>query len=212
MREIVKKNQIVLFTIALMLIVAGYMHYTVNTDNILKTAAITDTEQYAEIGDARLVSSDAVISGNIEDIANTVDITERTEETAAKVEDNSESGNENSAEKAYFVQSRIDRDTMYSQMIESYEKILSNEIISETQRDIAENEIININNRKNSIMIAENLIKNKGIDDVIIFVNDKSINVIVRADELLQEQVAQIQNIIQREMNAETENIHISNK
>ena len=44
------------------------------------------------------------------------------------------------------------------------------------------------------------------------FVNDKSINVIVKADTLEQDTIAQIQNIIAREMNAEIENIHISNK
>ena len=73
-------------------------------------------------------------------------------------------------------------------------------------------EITEINNTQNSIMICENLIKTKGISDVVIFVNDKSINVIVKADTLEQETIAQIQNIIAREMNAEIENIHISNK
>lgn len=61
-------------------------------------------------------------------------------------------------------------------------------------------------------MICDNLIKTKGISDVVIFVNDKSINVIVKADTLEQDTIAQIQNIIAREMNAEIENIHISNK
>lgn len=204
MKEIIKKNQIVLFTIALMLIVAGYMNYTVNTENVLKTAAIADSEEYAELGDARLVNSNAIVNEELEEIIETSN--ERNEDKDVEVSNN------NTAITEYFTQSRIDRDNMYSQMIESYEKILSNESISETQRNIAENEIININNRKNAVMISENLIKNKGFEDVIIFVNDKSINVIIRAENLEQEQVAQIQNIIQREMNAEIENIHISNK
>ena len=38
----------------------------------------------------------------------------------------------------------------------------------------------NINKTKNALMISENLIKTKGFKDVIIFVNDKSINVIVK--------------------------------
>ena len=52
-KNILKRNQIVLFTVALMLIVAGYMNYTVNTDNMLKTGSMTDSEKYAELGDAR---------------------------------------------------------------------------------------------------------------------------------------------------------------
>ena len=61
-------------------------------------------------------------------------------------------------------------------------------------------------------MICENLIKTKGINDSVIFINGDSISVVVRAEKLEQEQIAQIQNIIAREMQAEIGNIHISNK
>ena len=61
-------------------------------------------------------------------------------------------------------------------------------------------------------MICENLIKTKDIEDLVIFVNDKSISVVVKANKLEQEQIAQIQNIISREMQTEITNIHISNK
>jgi len=111
----------------------------------------------------------------------------------------------------YFTESRIERDKMYSQMLESYQKILESNNMAETQKQIASQEINNINNKKNAIMICENLIKNKGIKDVVIFINDKSINIIVKESSLTEEKIAQIQNIIQRELNAETDNIHISN-
>ena len=103
-------------------------------------------------------------------------------------------------------------DKMYSQMLESYQKILSNSQISETQKEISENEIKKINDTRNAIMIAENLIKNKGFQDLIIFINGDSISIIVKAKELKEEQIAQIQNIISRELKGEIENIHISNK
>lgn len=101
---------------------------------------------------------------------------------------------------------------MYSQMLESYQKILESSNVNDTQKQIASQEINNINNRKNAIMISENLIKNKGIEDVIIFVNDKSISVIIKGTTLSEEQIAQVQNIIARELNAQIDNIHISTK
>lgn len=61
-------------------------------------------------------------------------------------------------------------------------------------------------------MIAENLIKNKGFKDVVIFVNNDSISVVVKAEKLQESDIAQIQSIVQRELNAKVENIHISNK
>ena len=64
----------------------------------------------------------------------------------------------------------------------------------------------------NGIINAENLIKNKGFKDVVIFVNNDSISVVVKAEKLQESDIAQIQSIVQRELNAKVENIHISNK
>ncbi len=222
MKKIIKNNQIVIFTIALMLIVAGYINYTSSTQNLVDASATSDSDKYAEIGDAMLVSgnvSDSEINEENNIIANDEsenNIYKNSDEDVAISNSNAtyvgNDNNRNEDIKQYFTQSRIDRDNMFSQIIESYQKIINSDKISDEQRSIAEEEIKNINNRKNAIMISENLIKNKGFDDVIIFVNDKNINVVVKSDDLKQEQVAQIQNIIQREMNADTENIHISNK
>ena len=61
-------------------------------------------------------------------------------------------------------------------------------------------------------MITENLLKTKGIEDLIIFVNGDSINVIVKENDIKKEEIAQIQNIITRELNADIGNIHITTK
>ena len=101
---------------------------------------------------------------------------------------------------------------MYSQQIENYQDILSNTNVSEAQKKIAQEEITRINKEQNAIMIAENLIKTKGIEDLVIFVNEESINVIVKGDELEKEEIAQIQNIVTRELEADIGNVHIMNK
>ena len=101
---------------------------------------------------------------------------------------------------------------MYSQMLESYQTILNNTNSSETQKSTATKEIENINQTKNSIMICENLIETKGFKNSVIFVNGESISVIVEAEELTQDKIAQIQNIISRELNADISNVHITNK
>lgn len=115
-------------------------------------------------------------------------------------------------ESNYFINSKIDRDKMYSQMLESYQKILDNSSVSSEQKAIATQEISKINNQKNAIMIAENLIKNKGFEEVVIFINLDSISVVVKAQELSKEKIAQIQNIVTRELNVEIPNVNISTK
>lgn len=201
MKKVLKRNQIVISVIAVMLIAAGYMNYTTNIKQTLDTAALTDSEKYAGLGDATLVSSSNVDEENkIEENK----IEENQVQTSVKADEDQEL--------QYFAESRLEREKMYSQMIESYQKILQNTAISEAQREIAQNEIKKINDIKNSIMIAENLIKNKGIKDVIIFINGESVNIIVKANDLSQEQIAQVQNIVTRELKVEIENIHISKK
>ena len=210
--KLLKRNQIIILVIALMLVSAGYLNYTsLQSNNTIETTAYTNEIDYAGIGDAKLVSSDNVVE-NTNEVAivpnNTI------EENIIENENTKETSSSNSNEDTnqYFITSRLNRETMYSQMIETYEKILENEAISEAQKTIAQTEIKNINDTKNRIMICENLIKTKDIEDVVIFVNDQSISVIVRIDTLEQEQIAQIQNIIAREMQTEITNIHISNK
>ena len=61
-------------------------------------------------------------------------------------------------------------------------------------------------------MISENLIKNKGFENVIILVNNGKVSVVIKSSKLTQEQISQIQNIVQRELNIEVSNISISNK
>ena len=214
--KVLKRNQIIVLVIALMLVSAGYLNYTANTQTNTTTPTSTEEIEYAGIGDAKLVSSNGVIETNTQESIvpnNTIEqnvtteksgLVENTETTNAKVSNNEKD--------EYFSTSRLNRETMYSQMIETYQNVLENEAISEEQKSIAQTEIKNINDAKNKIMICENLIKTKGIEDVVIFVNDKSISVVVRADKLEQEQIAQVQNIIAREMQTEITNIHISNK
>ena len=188
----IKSNQIILFVVALMLVSAGYLSYSMKGTPV--SSNIVSENEVSSIGDAQLVSSNNIIDSN-----SLNEVSVETSSSSSKTDD-------------YFASSRLGRDTMYSQMIESYQNLLDNQNVSEEQKAVATQEITEINNTQNSIMICENLIKTKGIDDVVIFVNDKSINVIVKAENLEQDTIAQIQNIIAREMNAEIENIHISNK
>lgn len=215
-----KRNQVIIFVIALMLVSAGYLSYTANNDaNTIQTSSeLNATLEYAGIGDAKLVNSNGVVDTNTiseDTMTNEQLSSENLEneniETTDKNENNVVETNTKEIDE-YFSSSKLTRDTMYSQMIETYEKILENQNIASDQKTIAQTEIKNINDCKNRIMICENLIKTKGISDSVIFINGESISVVVRAEKLEQDQIAQIQNIIAREMQVEISNIHISNK
>ncbi len=210
MKMILKKNQVIISVIAIMLIAAGYMNYTANSKQTLQTAALKDSEKYGDLGDATLVSANA-IAENVEETGALVENTPENTEIPTENIVNETSAPATSNDQ-YFTESRLEREKMYSQMLESYQKILNNSQISDTQKEISQSEIKKINDTKNAIMISENLLKNKGFEDLLIFVNGDSISVVIKAKELSQEQIAQVQNIIVRELKADIENVHISNK
>lgn len=221
MKKLLKKNQVIIYVIAIMLMTAGYLNYTTNQDGSLETSMQMEAKDdiaLADIGDATLVSSNDIIGGDTTE-TNTTNTTENElSNNTTSIDSESTNTNETaqtsttSSKDDYFTKSKLERDTMYSQMIETYEKVLNSSNSLETQKQAATQEITKINETKNSIMICENLIKTKGFENCIVFVNGQSVSVIVGVSEIKQEEVAQIQNIVSRELSATIENIHISTK
>ena len=225
--RIFKKNQIIISVVALMLIAAGYLNYSSQISEEVANRKTEEGSDYAGIGDAKLVDSELVVgeenniketmANNSSEDTNNVNtkeenITNENENIANNTSENNTVETNANGEEDYFTSSKLQRENMYSQMLETYQKILENTAIPETQKSISSQEIANINNKKNAIMIAENLIKTKGFEDAVIFVNDDSVSVVVKAEKLEQNQIAQIQNIISRELTTEISNIHISTK
>ena len=264
LKKVFRKNEIVIYTIALMLVTAGYFNYTANIDNnsietysesIQNVAKGDDTrkeinenksnniinmkeatkeenefenkneihkvaEAKKEVGEKNQENTAEVKNisetkyDNKEKEQNT--IIAKTENT--EVEDEEDIGdaklvNSNSVVSDYFVESKLKRDTNYADMISTYTKIIEDSSVSETQKAIAMNEITKITNLKNAIAVCENILLTKGFENYVVFVNNESVNVVVQVKEKLgREKVAQIQNIVSRELNSKIENIHITEK
>lgn len=213
--KILKRNQIVVAVIALMLVTAGYLNFANQNkeSNLIPTSSAADSELMAGIGDAQLVSANEATENNQtqnETIKNTENVA--TTSNTQKNTDRNTTKNTSAQEDSYFAQSRLDRDKMYSQMLDNYQKILETNNLSSEEKKTAQEEIKRINNEKNAIMIAENLIKTKGFQDIVIFVNNGNVTGVVQKDKLDEKDIAQIQNIITRELNVKTNKINISGK
>lgn len=186
---VIKKNQILAVTIMMMLVTAGYLNYKYDPTKPFDVEITGKMED--SLGDAVFVNSDNIIQNVEEIVSNEV-------ETITK------------SRKDYFIETRIDRTNNYAEQIETYENILLSSTASEVQKENAQNEIKRINDIRNSILIAENLIKQKGFEDIVILVNSSSINAVVLADDLSGSEIVQIQNIIMREFEVEGSSIHIT--
>lgn len=202
--KIIRKNELTILIIALMLVTAGYLDYIGKnkTKDVSAEIASEDIavnpetgepeDEIAKLGDAKLVSD------NQEEAKEVFSEEDKKEETINNDE--------------YFVSAKLDRANMYSQTIANYQAIIENPNVTADQKAVATQEISKISQVQNAIMISENLLLAKGFEKCIIFVNDTSISVIIGKETLSQEEIAQIQNIISRELEAEAGNIHISVK
>lgn len=216
--KVLKRNQLIVLVISLMLITAGYLNFTADQENVA-TSTIADRSDTA-IGDAEFVSTipheenveaEEVVENNDKINDEGINAIENTVETTTNEVETKET-NQTNSEDYYFTTSKLDRNNMYSELLETYQEIYNNANATAEAKTEALAKINNINNTKNAIMIAENLILAKGFKDAVIFVNEGSVSVIIKSEELKQEEVAQIQNIVSRELNIGAEIIHISNK
>ena len=199
-----KKNDVVIYAIALMLVTAGYFNYTANVEN---KAVETYSEEMSNISDIttnNTVNSNTIIENIAENDKKEEDIGD------AKLVDSNSVVNEPTD---YYASTKLERDTNYANTLSTYTKIIEDSSVSETQKSIAMKEITKINDTKNAISICENLLSTKGFENYVVLVNNESINVVVKVKGgLTKQKVAQIQNIISREFNCKIENIHISEK
>lgn len=196
-----KFKQIFLSFIAFSLILVGYLNYNYDQNKTYEVSAESRNE--INLGDVQLVNSEPekiVSNENINGaIVSNNELETRSNNTKEEIDN-------------YFEETKLQRDRMYSEMLETYQKLIDSLETPSDQKSIAAQEISNITSLKNGIMISENLIKNKGFENAIILVNNGKVSVVVKSNKLTQEQISQIQNIVQRELNIEVSNISISNK
>ena len=190
-------KQYTLVIMALLLFTLGFINYNPDYSEDANKIAVVENENADMIGDVELVSSGSVVEN---------------EEIIGAIVENNLVPESTSDTSNYFETVRIERDAMYSRMLETYNKMIDNEKLAETQKSIAVQEIEKITNNQNSIMISENLIKNKGFEDAVVLANEEVINVVVKSAALSNEDIGKIQNIIERQFGVSLENVNISNK
>lgn len=210
-----------LIAVAVMLVGIGYANFSGKNDITNNQVLQTASEYSNNLGDVQLVSSDNTKmvenDNNTNSVNNANDTNLVNSENIVNVTTSSEASNfvtssSTTSTSEYFKELKLDRDNMYSEKLEAYQKIVDSTSISSEQKAIAIQEIEKITEVQNLIEISEELIKLKGFEDVVIYVNENAVTVIVRSADLTSSQVAQIQSIVTRQLNVEATNISISNK
>ncbi|MEG0872564.1 MAG: SpoIIIAH-like family protein [Clostridia bacterium] len=199
--KFVKKSKLALLSVALMLSVAGYINYKYNPDrekNLGQTLYVNGKDSF---------TYDSVSIYSEEEKK----LKEAENEKAAVIANQDKQKNVTESTIAVF---KYDRDNMFSELSENYTQIIKNtntspDKINEYQKKL--NELIQ---KKNLITMVENVIKSKGVEDVVIIpTNNDNINVVVKSkEELKPELIAQIQQILVDQLGASANKISITCK
>ncbi len=192
---VIKRSQLAILSVTLMIAIAGYINYKYNPErekNLGQTVYVNGKDSYT-YDDVSIYSKD--------DDSKTDDTANNEEENSIKQEDSI----------SVF---RYDRDNMFSELSENYSNIINNkntnpDAINEYQKKL--NELIE---KKNLITMVENVIKSKGIEDIVIIpTNNDNINVVIKSqEELKPEQVAQVQQIIVDQLGVDANKLSITTK
>lgn len=109
----------------------------------------------------------------------------------------------------FFASYREERDNVRTQELAYLDAIVAQGADAETLND-AQKQKLDLINCMEIELTVENLVRGKGFDDVIVSMHAGSVNVIVGADALNDEQVAQILDIVLRETGESAQNVKIS--
>lgn len=230
MKNMIKKNQMMITALAIMIAVAGYLNFagTKVTDEELMSVSgevgsseltqedaeaeyaslldLSDEDMEQASGDIESLDSDVTMadSGSVdEELAQALAEEQMDEVPGEAVFTSAESTTPLSGAKLEKEQTRM-------QNKETLLEIINNANISETQKQEAVNSMISMTDIAEKETAAEILLEAKGFDDAIVSIDGESVDVVVNTAELSEAQRAQIEDIVIRKTGVSADAIVIS--
>lgn len=247
MKKLLRKNQIIITALVVMVALAGYLSLTNEEDlaiGVLNNGSAV-SEQAAEgmddaegtdgkaseeasvSGEEGSVPSDGVAAENSsaeDSVASEVqddavaDISDE-DIAAAEQKDSSEASKENAGEAVlvnntvtsdYFESAKLSREQTRAKNKETLLELVNSKSASDAQKEQAMNEIVSMTAVNEKETATENLLAAKGFEEVVVTIVDDSVDVIVNAEKLNEQQIAQIEDVVKRKTECASDKIVIS--
>ena len=205
MKRIVKKNQIIIAALAVMIAAAGYLNYS---GKIFQGKDQTE-EANAELANQELLDiseeDQAAASGDIE-----------SQDGDGGTDDGSVEGTPGEAvltsgdASSVVAEAKVTREQVRSKNKETLLEIINNENLSDEQKQDAVDQMVHMTELAEKEAAAETLLASKGFRDSVVSLTDDSADVVVNASELSDANRAQIEDIITRKTGVAAQNIVIT--
>lgn len=243
MKKILKRNQVIIAALAIMIVVAGYLNLSDDPmENAVSgpNADISGTpaaDQTGTTGDIFTVADDGEIPTKAVEDTKTGDTETGDTETDEKVDADTESdtdaesadGNDVASKDRedsdtpgtavlastqlsadFFSGAKLSREQIRAQNKETLMGIVNDESISEELKQDAVAALVAMTENAELEDVTESLLEAKGFADVVVHIENSSVDVILNAASLTEAQTAQIEDIVMRKTGIGAEGIVIT--
>lgn len=217
MKRLFRKNQIIITSLAIMIVIAGYLNFTADQTKPVKQEAAAETAEKIREENIQAEEAAAGAEADItffpdEDLASVSAEAESTADTETpEGEKVGEAVLTSSASAgAFSASAKLNREQVRSKNEASLLEIINNTDISEDMKADAIASMNRMTDRAEKELDAELLLEAKGFKDSVVSINDDSVDVIVGAAEITDEQKAQIEDIVTRKTERNVSDIVIT--
>ncbi|MFI3200989.1 MAG: SpoIIIAH-like family protein [Eubacteriales bacterium] len=227
MKTILKKNQIMITSLAIMIAIAGYLNFTgsqLEHENLVPTSGTGITNETMDMTNEELVEipsldmdievSQSDLLTGIVDISNMDYLSESMELVANNpIEDGEIPGEAvftSSTNVSTLSGAKLLKEQSRAKNKESLLEIINNTTIDAIQKQGAVDSLVAMTELAEKESAAEILLETKGFANSVVSVSENSVDVIINLTEISDAQRAQIEDIVTRKTGIEPQNIIIS--
>lgn len=195
MKKFVKKNQIIVTGLAIMIALAGYLNYsdifgknetTESVDGELTNLELLDISEedltvtdgeIAQLDEGEIPGEAILTNGNVSNIV---------------------------------AQAKINREQIRAKNKETLQTIIDNETLSDEEKSEAVSAMVTMTELSEKESAIESLLASKGFTDAVVSLNETSVDVIVNGENLTDAKIAQIEDIVVRKSGIQPSDIVIT--
>lgn len=204
MKRILKKNQMMIAALAVMIAAAGYLNYS---------GKIFPKEKKAQETGAELANQELLDISEEDLEANASTDIESQDKTG---EDGSVEGTPGEAvltsgtANAVVAEAKVTREQVRAKNKETLQQIIDSENLSEEQKQDAVNQMVAMTDLAEKEVAAETMLASKGFSEAVVSLTQDGADIVVNAAELSDANRAQIEDIITRKTGIAAQNIVIT--
>lgn len=200
MKKIMKKNQVIITSLAILIAVAGYLNFADVDLGFKDKEASTDSSSILDDVDYDLTDETALLDENGADGTSQSEVMDTASPGEAVLTGASD----------FAAQAKVSREQVRSQNKADLQAIISNKDISDEEKQNAINTMVSMTDLTEKEAAAELLLEAKGFENVIVNLIGETADVVVPDADLEDAKRAQIEDIVKRKTGVSAESIVIT--